>query len=130
MIFQTVWGKKILPLIVLLSSALHAIDAAAGHMVEALPERDIGQEVYSKYCFGCHGSDRLGVPQAPLDAAHMQPLMVKTIMTRFRKRCQEKSHALALKVYEQVKVARYLQRATLTDTTPKIPTLRPSISVH
>jgi len=94
---------------------VHALDAAAGHMVEALPPRDIGREVYDQHCLGCHGPDRLGVPQAPLDAAHMRPREVKAILARLRTPCKgnpRTPYADTLKVYEQVKVARYLQRET------------------
>jgi len=97
------------------STTLQALDAAAGHMVEALPPRDIGKEVYDQHCLGCHGPDRLGVPQAPLDAAHMRPREVKAILARLRTPCKGNPRtpsADTLKVYEQVKVARYLQRET------------------
>jgi len=89
---------------------LYAIDAAAGHMVEALPPRDIGKEVYYKYCIRCHAADRRGVRQAPLGAVLLQRYEIKTLIKKLRQGCWDNADSPYdfLKMYELVKVSRYI----------------------
>ena len=92
------------------SSMLYAIDAAAGHMVEALPPRDIGKEVYQKHCIRCHGEDMQGVTHAPLGAEALQRYEIKDLIIRLQKGCPDNPYSPydLLKMYELVKVSRYI----------------------
>jgi mono/diheme cytochrome c family protein len=89
---------------------LMALDPAAGHMVEALPPRDIGQEVYDKHCVGCHGADLHGVVDAPLDADLLKRYEIKTLIQKLQKGCVgTPPHSYGhLKIYELVKVTRHI----------------------
>lgn len=49
----------------------HAIDAASGHMVEALPKKEVGKELYMQYCASCHHPKRVGIDGPPLLATHL-----------------------------------------------------------
>lgn len=37
----------------------YAVDSAAGHMVEALPKKEVGKELYNQYCADCHHKKEL-----------------------------------------------------------------------
>ena len=95
-----------------LTAQLYAIDAAAGHMVEALPPRDIGKEVYQKHCIGCHHYDLKGVSRSPLGMALSQKYTVKELIEKLKKGCPDNPYAPYdfLKMYELVKVSRYIQQ--------------------
>jgi cytochrome c553 len=93
-------------------SSLSALDAAAGHMVEALPPRDFGQETYRKYCLRCHGIDKQAVRGAPLTSRKMQRYTIQKLMAKLRTHCRGNpaSPYTYLEVYEQLNVVRYLLR--------------------
>jgi mono/diheme cytochrome c family protein len=92
---------------------LVALDPAAGHMVEALPPRDIGQEVYDKHCIRCHGVDLHGVVGTPLGADLLKRYAIKTLIQKLQKGCvrNPKSPYKFLKMYELVKVVRHIIKA-------------------
>jgi mono/diheme cytochrome c family protein len=100
----------VLPGLLIFSMHLTALDPAAGHMVEALPPRDIGQEVYDKHCVGCHGADLHGVVDAPLDADLLKRYEIKTLIQKLQKGCVgTPPHSYDhLKIYELVKVTRHI----------------------
>ncbi len=89
-----------------------AIDPAAGHMIEALPERDYGHEIYLQRCASCHGADRMQILQAPLTPQALKQYQTGTLMATIRLHCQKHpaSGIRSMATWQQLKVARYLQR--------------------
>jgi mono/diheme cytochrome c family protein len=96
-----------------LTVRLIAIDPAAGHMIEALPPRDIGQEVYDKHCVGCHGVDMHRIAGAPLDADLLKRYEIKTLIRKLQQGCVgTPPHSYDhLKIHELVKVGRHITKA-------------------
>ncbi len=106
--------RMILPVFLLLSGALHlyAIDGAAGHMVEAMPKRDIGKEVYETHCMVCHHKDRIGIAGPPLIPAFLRKYklkdLVKKIQNGFPQTLMPSYEFLS--TWELIQVARYIKR--------------------
>ncbi len=61
-----------------------AIDGAIGHMVEALPKKDIGKEVYEKYCQVCHHKDRIGLTGPPLMPEFLRKYKLKNLVNKIK----------------------------------------------
>jgi mono/diheme cytochrome c family protein len=92
--------------------AAYAIDPAAGHMVEALPERDYGREVYVHYCLRCHGPDRKKITGASLTPRALNHYQTKDLIAKIGRGCTGNTDGTyrTLEAWQLLKVARFLQR--------------------
>lgn len=53
-------------LLTIFLSNVFATDSALVHTVEALPKKEVGKELYNKYCATCHHKKRIGLEGPPL----------------------------------------------------------------
>ncbi len=53
-------------LVTLFLCNVYALDGATGHMVEALPKKEVGKKLYEQYCANCHHEKRIGLDGPPL----------------------------------------------------------------
>ncbi len=92
--------------------AYSQIDAAAGHMVEALPPRDIGKEVYEKHCIVCHKESRDGIKNARLDSELLRKYKISDLIKRLQEGCSGNPNSpySNLEMYELVKVLRHITK--------------------
>ena len=94
-----------------LSNANAAIDGAAGHMVEALPKKEIGKELYNQYCASCHHEKRVGIDGPPLLPANTKKYdekdLAQKIKDGFPQTLMPKYDFLSL--YELHQIARYIK---------------------
>jgi mono/diheme cytochrome c family protein len=91
---------------------LFAIDPAAGHMVEALPKRDLGKEIYETHCMICHHKDRIGIAGPPLIPAFLRKYKLKDLVAKIRNGFPQTlmpSYEF-LSSWELIQVARYIKR--------------------
>lgn len=98
---------------------LFAIDGAAGHMVEAMPKRNIGKEVYETHCMVCHHKDRIGIAGPPLIPAFLRKYKLKDLVEKIRNGFPQTlmpSYEF-LSTWELVQVARYIKRPVDKDFT-------------
>jgi len=89
-----------------------ALDPAAAHMIEALPQRDVGRMLYIHHCQPCHGKDKRGVAKAPVTAEVIARKPFHVWLDRLEKGCygdHNKSRRF-LDAYQRVKVLRFLER--------------------
>ena len=94
-----------------LSNIFAQIDGATAHMVEALPKKEIGKELYNKYCISCHHENRLGVNGFALLPNNLQKYLEKDLVSKikdgFPQTLKPKYDFLSL--YELHQLARYIQ---------------------
>ncbi|MCH9813261.1 MAG: nitrite reductase [Epsilonproteobacteria bacterium] len=90
---------------------LHAIDAAAAHMVEALPKHNTGQKLYEKYCMDCHHKDRIGIAGPPLIPAFLKQYQYKDLSKKIKNGFPQTlmpSYEF-LNAYELLEISRYIK---------------------
>lgn len=90
----------------------YAIDSASGHMVEAIPKKDVGKEVYEKYCVDCHHKDRIGIAGPPLIPAFLRKYKLKDLVPKIRNGFPQTlmPNYEFLTTWELMEVARYIKR--------------------
>ena len=93
-----------------LSNIFAQIDGATAHMVEALPKKEIGKELYNKYCISCHHENRLGVNGVSILPSNLEKYIEKDLVQKikngFPQTLMPKYDFLSL--YELHQIARYL----------------------
>jgi len=93
------------------SFAAMQIDGATAHMVEALPKKEIGKELYKQYCATCHHEKRVGIDGPPLLPANLKKYDEKTLAAKikdgFPQTLMPKYDFLSL--YELHQIARYIK---------------------
>ncbi len=92
---------------------LFALDGAAGHMVEALPKKDVGKDLYMKQCASCHHKDRIGLEGPPLFSKTLRKyknlsILAKKIKNGFPQTLMPRFEHLS--DVELIKIARYIKR--------------------
>jgi mono/diheme cytochrome c family protein len=100
-------------------SNANAIDGAAGHMVEAIPKKDVGKEVYEKYCMACHHKERIGIAGPPLIPAFLRKYKLEDLVKKIRNGFPQTlmpSYEF-LTTWELLEVARYIKRPVNKDFT-------------
>ena len=94
-----------------LSNVFAQIDGATAHMVEALPKKEIGKELYNKYCISCHHKNRLGVNGVSILPSNLEKYIEKDLVQKikngFPQTLMPKYDFLSL--YELHQIARYLK---------------------
>lgn len=96
-----------------LSNAFAQIDGAAAHMVEALPKKDIGKDIYNLHCISCHNLEKLDDATFFLSRSKLEKYMEKDLVSKLKGESLNphipKFDFLSL--YELHKVARYIKTA-------------------
>ena len=94
-----------------LSNSHAAVDGAAGHMIETLPKKEIGKELYNQYCASCHHEKRVGIDAPPLLSENLKQYdekdLVAKIKNGFPQTLMPKYDFLSL--YELHHIARYIK---------------------
>ena len=94
-----------------LSNIFAQIDGATAHMVEVLPKKEIGKELYNKYCISCHHENRLGVNGVSILPSNLEKYIEKDLVQKikngFPQTLMPKYDFLSL--YELHQIARYLK---------------------
>ena len=103
---------SLLSIILFLSNSYAAIDGAAGHMIEALPKKERGKELYSKYCISCHHENRLGVKNISLLPDDLKIYMDKDLVKIIKDSCYKENILKynSLTLYELHQIARYIKK--------------------
>ncbi len=89
----------------------NAVDGAAGHMVEALPKKEVGKELYNKYCASCHHTKRIGLDGPPLLPKFLRKYDEKTLSAKIKNGFPQTLMPKYefLNPYELNKIARYIK---------------------
>ncbi len=98
-------------LITLFLCNAHAIDAASGHMVEALPKKEVGKELYNQYCSTCHHTKRVGIDGPPLLPKLLKKYDEKTLAAKIKDGFPQTLMPKYdfLNPYELLQIARYIK---------------------
>ena len=60
-------------------------DGATAHMVESIAlKKEIGKELYNKYCISCHYENRLGVKWLALLPNNLQKYLKKDLVSKIK----------------------------------------------
>lgn len=94
-----------------LSNVFSQIDGASAHIVEALPKKEIGKELYNKYCISCHHENRLGVDRFPLLPNSLEKYLEKDLVSKIKYGYPQKYMPKYdfLSLYELHQLARFIQ---------------------
>jgi len=90
----------------------NAIDSASAHTVEAIPKKDIGKEVYEKYCMDCHHKDRIGITGPPLMPTFLKKYKLKDLVPKIKNGFPQTlmpSYEF-LTTWELLEVSRYIKK--------------------
>lgn len=106
--------KFLLPFITLTTLFLcnaFAIDAAAGHMVEALPKKEVGKNLYNQYCAQCHHTQRIGLDGPPLLPKLLRKFQEKDLAQKIKNGFPQTLMPTFdfLNPYELLQLARYIK---------------------
>lgn len=98
-------------LVTLFLCNVHAIDAASGHMVEALPKKEVGKELYNQYCSTCHHTKRVGIDGPPLLPKLLKKYDEKTLAAKIKDGFPQTLMPKYdfLNPYELLQIARYIK---------------------
>lgn len=61
-----------------------ALDSAVVHSIEALPKKEVGKELYNKYCATCHHANRIGLEGPPLLPKFLRKYKQKDLATKIK----------------------------------------------
>lgn len=100
-------------------SNANAIDSAAGHMVEALPKKEVGKELYNQYCSSCHHTKRVGKDGPPLLPDNLKKYTINDLASKIKDGFPQTLMPKYdfLNPYELVKIAQYIKSDSDVDTT-------------
>jgi hypothetical protein len=100
-------------------SNIYAIDGAAGHMVEALPKKEVGKELYNQYCATCHHTKRVGIDGPPLLPENLKKYTINDLAYKIKDGFPQTLMPKYdfLNPYELLQIAQYIKSDTDIDTT-------------
>jgi DNA-binding beta-propeller fold protein YncE len=86
-------------------------DGALGHNVEALPKKEVGKQLYEKYCASCHHSKRVGIDGPPLLPKTLKKYDVQDLANKIKDGFPQTLMPKYdfLNPYELLQIARYIK---------------------
>ena len=108
---KTIKGITIAYFLTLFLSNAHAIDGAAGHMVEALPKKEVGKELYNLHCASCHHEERIGRDGPPLIPKFLRKYKINALSNKIKNGFPQTLMPKFefLNPYELLQIARYIK---------------------
>lgn len=98
-------------LTIFLSNVFASDNAALVHTLEALPKKEVGKELYNKYCATCHHKKRIGLDGPPLLPKFLRKFTEKELSSKIKDGFPQTLMPKYdfLNPYELLSIARYIK---------------------